>query len=251
MVNLKVDALIFQPINTAVSGELVELAVQAGIPVIALDRLPADAPVSFYVTADSRAVGRMQARLLAEALGGEGDVLILEGEEGNSVAAAISRGNLDVLGQYERIRVLQRRPHRRWDRALAGLTVEEALGLYSGVDGILANNSSMAMGALGVLRDRGLVGKTLVVGADGDFDACLAVLDGELLGDVDKRPYELGLAAYEAALKQARGEPQAGDEFLQNGRYPVPVRLVAARLLTRDNVQVEMSSRWGALALAD
>ncbi len=251
MISLAVDVLIFQPVSTTGSSGMVRKAVRAGIPVVALDRLPADAPVSLYVTADSRTVGRLQARLLAERLGGSGNVLILEGEEGHSVATAITQGNLEVIAQYPDIRVLMRRPHRRWDRSLARLTVEEALDLYGKVDGILANNSSMAMGALEVLRQRGLNGRVQVVGADADYDACLAVLDGELLGEVDKRPYDLGLAAYEAALEIRQGRLRPGDEIIQNGAFRVPVRLVPVRLITRENVQVEMSSRWGALALAD
>ncbi len=251
MISLAVDVLIFQPVSTTGSSGMVRKAVRAGIPVVALDRLPADAPVSLYVTADSRTVGRLQARLLAERLGGSGNVLILEGEEGHSVATAITQGNLEVIAQYPGLRILMRRPHRRWDRALARLTVEEALDLYGRVDGILANNSSMAMGALEVLRQRGLNGRVQVVGADADYDACLAVLDGELLGEVDKRPYDLGLAAYEAALEIRQGRLRPGDEIIQNGAFRVPVRLVPVRLITRENVQVEMSSRWGALALAD
>jgi D-xylose transport system substrate-binding protein len=251
MASLDVDVLIFQPVSTTGFSGLVRDVVQKGIPVVALDRLPADSPVSLYVTADSRTVGRLQARLLAEKLGGNGNVLILEGEEGHSVAAAITQGNLEVLTQHEGLRVVLRRPHRRWDRALARLTVEEALDLYGRLDGILANNSAMAMGALEVLRQRGLNGRVQVVGADADYDACLAVLDGDLLGEVDKRPYELGLAAYEAALDLHRGYLRPGDEIIQTGAYQVPVRLVPVRLITRENVQVEMSYRWGALALAD
>lgn len=251
MISLRVNALIFQPVNTTASAILVRQAVDAGIPVVALDRVPADAPVSLYVTVDSREVGRIQARILAERLEGRGDILVLEGEEGNSVAADITRGNLEVLARYEGLRVLQRRSHRRWDRGLAALTVEEALDVYRTLDGILANNSALAMGALDILRRRGLNREVLVVGADADFDACLAILDGDLLGEVDKRPYDLGRAAYEAALELCRGALSGRDEVVQNGRYRVPVRMVPVQAITADNLHMEMSYRWGALALAE
>jgi D-xylose transport system substrate-binding protein len=250
MLALGVDVLILQPVNTENSGDLVHRVVSEGTPVVALDRLPGNAPVSLYVTADSRRAGRLQAELLVRELNGSGDILILEGEAGNSVAEAITRGNLEVFSEFSGIRIIARRAHRRWNRELARLTTERVLEEFGRLDGIVANNSSMAMGALAVLRERHLVGQVGLVGADADFGACLAIIDGEILGEVDKRPYELGAAAYDAALRLSRGEPVGRDDLIWNGAYETPVLLGPVRLITARNVGVEMSYRWGALSLA-
>lgn len=245
------DVLILQAVDSRNASDLVDAAVKARVPVVALDRLPARAPVALYVTADSRKVGQLQAELLVERLAGKGNVLILEGDVDNSVAELISGGNLSVLERYPKIRVLMKRSHRRWDPSLAKLTTEEALDQPSPLHGILANNSRMAMAAVEVLRSRGLSGAIPVVGADADLSACIAILDGELLGDVDKGPYELGLAAYDAALTIARGARVSTNYALTNGAYEVPVSLTPVKLITRENVTVEMSYRWGAVTLAD
>jgi D-xylose transport system substrate-binding protein len=248
---MKIQVLILQPVRTENSASLVTQAREAGIPVIALDRLPADARVDVYVTADSREVGRLQAELLSTRLGYRGRIAILRGDEGNSVAGLITQGNIDVLSKYPGMRIVIDRSHRSWDRDLARLTVEEALDAAGGLDGILANNSGMAMGAVEALRDRKLNGSIPVVGADADLDACLSILDGDMLGDVDKRPYALGTAAYEAALDLMHGKRPAADATQTNGPFSIPVLLTPVRLITQGNLRADMSYRWGALALTE
>ncbi len=248
---MDVRVLILQPVKTPNSASLVREARKAGVPVIALDRLPANSPVDLYVTADSREVGRLQAEVLARRLGFRGRIALLQGDEGNSVARLISQGNVDVLSKYPGMRIVLARSHRSWDRDLARLTMEEALDGPQGVDGVLANNSAMAMGAVEALRDRGLNGRVPVVGADADLEACLAILDGDLLGDVDKRPYELGLAAYDAALELIHGRSPRVEASEANGPFTIPVLLTPVRLITQENLRVDMSYRWGALALTE
>jgi len=251
LLGLDPQVIVFQPLGVERSSELVRKAVDSGVPVIALDRLPGDAPVALFVTADSRKVGELQAQRLVEQLGGSGNVLILQGDEIHSVSVQITEGNLSVLEGFPGIRVVQRKSHRLWDRALARLTVDEALDAFPAVDGILANNSGMAMGAVDALRARGLAGKIPVVGADADFDACRAVLRGEILAEVDKRPYELGEAAYESALGLILGHDLKRGLEIRSGANTVPVRLTPVKLIDSRNLKDEMAYRWGAFAFAD
>ncbi|GAB4252189.1 MAG: sugar ABC transporter substrate-binding protein [Acidobacteriota bacterium] len=246
-----IDVLVFQPVDERIAGPSVEEVVARGIPVVALDRLPDDAPVAVYVTADSRRVGNLQAEILAKKLGGTGRIVILGGDESSQVAQEITAGNLEVLRRHPHLQVVLQRFHFRWSRTLAQFTVEEALETAGPIDGILANNSSEAMGAVDVLRRYGLSGKIPVVGADADLDACLAVLDGEMLADVDKRPFDLGAAAYRAAVRLVRGEGLDAGASITNGRYRVPVIYTSVELVTRENLVPVMSYRWSALALAE
>lgn len=246
-----IDVLIIQPVDGRTAGPLVEGVVARGIPVVALDRLPDDAPVAVYVTADSRRVGVLQAEVLARKLGGAGRVVILAGDESSQVAQDITAGNLEVIRRHPRLEVVLQRFHFRWSRTLAQFTTEDALATAGPVHGILANNSSEAMGAVDVLRRHGLNRKIPVVGADADLDACLAVLDGEMPADVDKRLFELGTAAYHAAVRVVRGEELNTEGSVPNGRYRTPVIYTSVELVTRENLVPAMSYRWGALALVE
>lgn len=242
-----VDVLILHAVNTATAGELVGKAAAAGIPVIAMDRLPIGAPVRLYVTADNRGVGRLQAQRLADALGGKGDVVLLEGETGNSVARDITRGNLDVLEKYPGIKIVLRRAHKNWSRELARSTMEDAYARSMNIRGVLANNSGLAMGALEAVEKAHPSRPPVVIGVDADRDACEAIVAGRLEADVDKRPAEIGRAAYEAALSLIRGQTPAADAKLDNAGALVDVKLTPVLLITRDNVARDMEYRWGKL----
>lgn len=243
-----VDVLVLHAVNTATAGDLVREAAAANIPVVAMDRLPVGASVRLYVTADNRRAGQLQAQYLADALGGKGDVVLLEGEAGNSVAQQITAGNLDVLEKYPDIKVVLRRSHKNWARDLARLTISDAYVKYGDeIRGILANNSGMAMGALEAAESRHPAALPVVIGADADRDACEALAAGRLSADVDKMPTEIARATYEAAQRLARGERVTGDATVDNGGTVVDVKLVPVRLVTRDNVRPVMEYRWGTL----
>lgn len=239
-----VDVLILHAVNTATAAALVGKASAAGVPVVAMDRLPTGAAVRCYVTANSREVGRLQARFLAEKAE-RGAVVILEGEAGNSVAAEITAGNLEILEASPGLRVEMRRAHKSWARDLAALTVEDAVVRFGrDLRGVLANNSGMAMGAVEALRARGLADRVVTVGADADRDACAAILAGDLWADVDKMPREIGRAAMRAALQLHRGEAIKPDETVESGGVLVPVLLTPVRLVTREDAREAMRYRW-------
>lgn len=241
------DALIIHPVNTGASAQLIQKAKDAGVPVVAMDRLPEGIFVDCYVTADSFKVGQIQAQFLTEKLQGKGNVIILEGEAGNTVARDITAGNKDVLQKSPDIKIVVDIAHKAWARDLAMATVEDALTKNNNnIQGILANNSGMAMGAVQALTAQKLTDKVITVGSDADKDACQSIIKGELSADVDKMPYELGLESYKTALKLAKGEKADFDKMIENGSVQVPVKYTPVRLINKDNVNL-MEERWGKL----
>jgi len=243
-----IDVLVLHAVNTGAAANLVAKAAAKNVPVVAMDRLPENAKVALYVTADSKKVGQIQAEFLAKQLNGRGNVIILEGEAGNGVARDITAGNKEVLAKYPDIKIVVDQAHKSWARDLAMATTETALTKYNNnIQGILANNSGMAMGAVQALINKKLNGKVVVIGSDADLDACQAIIKGDLSADVDKMPYELGLASYKAALALAKHEEVKGDITVKNGQYDVPVRLTPVKLITKDNV-MEMKYRWPQLS---
>ncbi len=240
----KVNAVIIHSVNSVASGILVHKMKKEGIPVVALDRLPQNAPVDVYVTADSFKVGQIQAEFLAKKINNKGNVIILQGEAGNDVAREITRGNLDVLKKYSGIKIVVNQMHKSWARDLAMATIEDALTRYkNNIAGILANNSGMAMGAVQALKAQGLTGKIVCIGSDADFDACKSIMEEELTADVDKKPVELGLGSYRTALQLIKKEKLDCSSEIANGKFKVKVKLIDVDLITKDNVK-KMKYRW-------
>ncbi len=239
-----IDVLILHSVNTVAAGSLVEKARKEGVPVVSMDRLPTNANVNCHVTANSFLVGQLQAKYVAERLGGKGNVVILEGEAGNDVAREITAGNKDTLKNYSGIKIVVDQTHKAWSRDLAMATTENALTNYKNdIQGILANNSGMIMGAVQALLAEGVKNKIVTVGSDADKDSCQAIIDGTNDADVDKMPYQLGLISFETAVSIAKKEKIETDTTVQNGKYKVPVKLTQVRLITKDNVK-EMKDRW-------
>lgn len=239
-----IDVLILHPVNTVAAGSLVEKARRENVPVVSMDRLPTNANVNCHVTANSFMVGQIQAKYVAERLNGKGNVVILEGEAGNDVAREITAGNKDVLKNYPNIKIVVDQTHKAWSRDLAMATTENALTNYrNDIQGILANNSGMIMGAVQALLAEGVKNKVVTVGSDADKDSCQAIIEGTNDADVDKMPYQLGLISFQVAISIAKGAELESDTMVQNGKYKVPVKFTPVRLITKENVK-EMKDRW-------
>jgi D-xylose transport system substrate-binding protein len=250
----KVDAIILHAVNTGTAKNIVKKAEAAKIPVIAMDRLPDDSKVVAYVTADSFKVGQTQADFILNQIGNKGNVVILEGEAGNSVAKAITEGNKDRLSKAPDVKIVASQPHQGWARDKAMATVENLLAKGEKIDAVLANNSGMAMGAVQALKAKGLIDKVAVIGSDADKDASISILKGELRADIDKRPYDLGLGAYKIAVAVAKGQKWQDQvaglgtiSTQENGAAgKVDTLLTPIKLIDKNNVQ-DMTERWGKL----
>lgn len=244
LITQNIDCLILHSVNTSAATELVKKARAAGIPVVAMDRLPVASKVDCYVTADSFKVGQIQAEYLAKTINGKGNVIICQGEAGNSVAREITAGNLSVLKKYPGINIVSNQTHKSWARDLAMATVENALTKHkNNIAGVLCNNSGMAMGAAQAVIAQNLVGKVVVVGSDADKDACEAIVKGTLSADVDKMPYELGLQSYKTALALINKQEIESDKTVDNQGVKVKVKFTPVKLITKENIG-DVKYRW-------
>jgi ABC-type sugar transport system substrate-binding protein len=245
LLSQKVNALILHAVNTGAASNLVAQAKNAGVPVVAMDRLPEKTKdIALYVTADSKKVGQVQAEFVAKQLGGKGKVIILEGEAGNGVARDITAGNKEVLAKYPDIKIVASQAHQHWSSELAMNTVTNILTKEKNdIQAILANNTGMAMGAVQALKQAGLGGKVVVVGSDADLNGLQSIIDGDgLTADVDKKPIQLGLESYKAAVAAAKGEKLKGDTEVDG----IQVKLTPIELITKENVMT-MTYRWPEL----
>ena len=154
LIDMGVKVLVIQPVS-AKAANLVALAHEHHIPVIAYDRMIEGAPVDYYVTQDSFKAGVLQAEAAVKATGGKGNFILLQGQEGHSVAIEMNKGIKSILSKHPQIKVIVEKSHDGWSQSLAKLTVENTLIQYDNkVAAILANNSEMTVYAI----RHGLVG---------------------------------------------------------------------------------------------
>ena len=85
-------AVVINPVDSDAAGAAVTPALAAKIPVVTLDRAVNGAEVTSAVASDNVEGGWQAAKAIAEAIGGKGDILILEGVPGTSVSRDRGKG---------------------------------------------------------------------------------------------------------------------------------------------------------------
>ena len=152
---------------TAVMGE----AMQAGIPVICLERDILQPNYTTYIRIDNRAIGRMAGQFIVDQLtkkygSPKGNVVILRGLLG--VEAQINRdgGAREVLEKYPDIHIVAD-PVADWIQAKARDRMAEVLRVQPKIDVVYGHNDPMAIGAYLAARDLNREKEMIFVGVDG------------------------------------------------------------------------------------
>lgn len=241
MLSRGIKALVIQPVNSDAAAPFVEAAHKAGIPVIAYDRVIKNADLDYYVTQNSVEVGRLQAEAAVKATGGKGNYVILSGQAGHSVAAEITKGNLEVLSKYKDIKVVSQQSHNAWSASQAMATMENVLAKQkNNIAAVLANNSGMANGAVQALEQQKLTGKVFVAGADADLAAIRNIVAGKQQFEVLKAFKPLAEKAASLAVELAKGQkPTSGDTF-DNGQKKVPTFLTPVYAVDKSNIDEQV-----------
>ncbi|KPI29018.1 Periplasmic binding protein domain containing protein [Actinobacteria bacterium OV320] len=198
------DSIIVNPVDSDAASNSVKAADKAKIPVIAVDRGVNKATVDALVASDNVAGGELAAKAVAEKLGGTGKIVILQGQAGTSAARERAEGFAKGLKAYPGIQVLAQQPA-DFDRTKGLDVMSNLLQAHPDVQGVIAANDEMALGAIKALGSK--AGKSVqVVGFDGTPDGLTAVKNGTLYASVAQQPSQLGRIAVDNALKALQGK---------------------------------------------
>lgn len=182
------DKAIFvvDPSSTANTVNIAETCEDAGVYVTILAHreeglYPEDYP--HFVASlmlDDMANGKATATALFEAMGGEGQVVELQGLLGDDSAVNRHAAFEAALADYPNIEVVDSQTA-SWSQSDAMTLAENWIVNYPDLKGIFAANDSMALGAVEALKNAGKNGEIKVSGCDGIEAALNAVLDGDLV----------------------------------------------------------------------
>ncbi len=220
-----VDGIIISPIDAVAMGPALQQAVDAGIPVVTIDRSVQGVPgILAHVGADNVKGGEAQGRMIMDMFPDGAKVFNLQGQPGASPAIDRNAGVHNVLDaagdKYEFI--FEQTANFARDEG-ASVTEAGLAGLDSPPDIIVAANDDMALGAAVALKDAGL--EIPVIGFDALPEALAAVQDGSLVGTVEQSPGG-----------QSRLAMQVMVEFLRNGTEPEKVTLLEPFVVSSDNI---------------
>jgi inositol transport system substrate-binding protein len=220
-----VDGLIISPSDSVAMAPAVGAAVEAGIPVVTIDRrVDGVEGILAHVGADNVKGGEAQGDLIVEKFPDGARIVNLQGQPGASPAIDRNQGVhnvLDPLGDKYQFVAEQTANFARAE----GASVTESIlaGLDMPPDVIVAANDDMALGALQVVQEQGL--EIAVIGFDALPEALASIRDGGLLATIEQMPGGQSRQAMDAMVK-----------FLREGVKPEPLVLLTPIAITKDNL---------------
>jgi len=208
----KVDAIIVNPVDTSATAAITKVAADAGVPLVYVNREPADVdklgPKAAFVASDERQSGTLETQAICKLLGGKGDILVIEGELSNQAAVQRTKDVHEVIATpaCSGIKVIAEQTA-AWDRLKAQNLMTNWLSKGLKYDAVIANNDEMAIGALQAMKAAGVDTKTAIVGGvDATQDALASMKAGDEKVTVFQNAAGQGKGAVDAALALAAGK---------------------------------------------
>jgi ribose transport system substrate-binding protein len=211
------DAILIAPTDSTQMIEPLRRANEAGIPIITVDTFiddgryqdgagDGDFPLA-YVASDNIGGGRMAARFMAEAMGGEGKVYVSNVRPGISTTDQREEGfKAEMAENFPGIEVLDTQYNEN-DASLAASQFQAVLARSPDIGGVFGANLFSALGAGNGVEGAGKADDITVIA----FDAPQSIVDNISSGLVDaaiaQHPAEIGyfgvMAAYAALTGQS------------------------------------------------
>ncbi|HHO55557.1 MAG TPA: D-ribose ABC transporter substrate-binding protein [Trueperaceae bacterium] len=216
LITKKVDAIIINPRDAEAIAPSVQKALDAGIPVFALDRGVTGVELTGFLETDNIAMGRLAADLIAEALFEkygkvEGEVIELGGLVGTTAARDREQGFHERLESYPGINLVASQPADFNQEKAYNVTTNLMLA-NPNVDAIYGHNDDNTVGAaralkaMGKLVPAGKDGHIYIVGIDGIQQALDLIRAGSIDATISQEPVIMGEKAVEFAIAYLNGE---------------------------------------------
>jgi ribose transport system substrate-binding protein len=167
----KPSVLIVAPNERAALTAVMGKAMEAGIPVICLERDILEPNYTTYIRMDNKAIGRLAGQFIVDQLTKKygtpkGNVVMLRGLLG--VEAEINRdgGAREILNRYSQIHVVAD-PVADWIQAQAKDRMTEVLRVQSQIDVVYGHNDPMAIGGYLAAKELNRDKEMIFIGVDG------------------------------------------------------------------------------------
>ena len=196
--------VIINPTDSDAMAPAVQQLVDEKIPVVAVDRAVNNANVASYIASDNETGGKQAAKVLSDAINGEGEILVLQGKTGSSASRERGQGFDEGLKDSPNIKVVAKQTA-EFERVKGLDVTTNLLQAHPNVKAIFAENDEMALGAIEALGDK--AGKdVIVVGFDGVEDALKAIKEGTMYASIAQQPADMAAQAVVEASKLLKGE---------------------------------------------
>lgn len=244
MVADKVDVILVDAVDAKAIGPDVQKAKDAGIPVIAYDRL-AQGPIDAYVSHDNELVGEVQGRAIVEALGDKAEtskIVMMNGSPADPNTALFKKGALDELSS--KVVIAKQYDTREWLPSVAKANMKAAIASFGlkNIAAVYSANDDMAGAVIDELKAAGATRIPPVTGQDATLAAVQRVVSGEQYMTVYKSFLLEATNAAQIAVYKIQGRDLQFDALIRDkvdspDQKDIPSLLVPVVALTKDNIE--------------
>ena len=212
MVSKGVKAICIAPMDSEALLPCLADAQKAGVVVINLDnRLNPDTaaelgmdPIPFVGVSDADSA-YLAGKAICEAIGGQGEVAIIEGIQSADNAQQRKAGAERAFNEYEGIEIVSSQTA-NWNAEEALNVVTNILQANPGIKGIFCANDAMSFGAIQAIEAAGKTGQIVVTSIDAEEAAIENVKNGVALATVYNNQDTQAATALELAMDILSGE---------------------------------------------
>src|SRR5688572_14711577 len=223
MVSQGVKGLIIVAEDGDATVTSVDKAADAGVKIIAYDRLIKTSKIAAYLSFDNVEVGRQQALGIMDAIdadnwdvgaNGPARVVQLAGSPTDNNATLFTKGQTEILQPFVdsgKIEIVAQQGIDNWDPANALKVMENILAAESNdIDAVVASNDGTALGALQAMKAQGLAGTVPISGQDATADGSNSIVKEELTVSILKDIRNLSPLAVDVMDKLIKGDAVEG-----------------------------------------
>ncbi|MFD8002842.1 sugar ABC transporter substrate-binding protein [Streptomyces mirabilis] len=244
MVADKVDVILVDAVDSKAIASDVQKAKDAGIPVIAYDRL-AQGPIDAYISFDNELVGQVQGKALLEALGTNSSskkIVMMNGSPTDPNAAQFKSGALGELNG--KVVISKSYDTKDWDPVVGKANMEKAISAIglSNIAGVYSANDGLAGAVIDAMKTMGVSKVPPVTGQDAELDAVQRIVRGEQYMSVYKSYPDEASAAAEMAVAKVQGRGIEFDALTRDKvdsptNKKIPSQLMPVVALTKANIK--------------
>jgi erythritol transport system substrate-binding protein len=206
----KAAAIILDNAGADASVAAVRKAKDAGIPAFLIDReINANGIAAAQIVSNNYQGAALGAQEFLRLMGEKGNYIELVGRESDTNAAIRTRGYHDILDKYDGLKQIGRQSA-NWSQSEAYQKIETMIQGNRNIQGVIAGNDTMALGAAAALKNAGL-DRVIVVGLDGSPDAIASIKSGGIKATV-----------LQPAARIARMAVDQAHKFLTTGSTAMP-----------------------------
>ena len=236
------SVLVVIPVDQYASAKIVDIAHDNEIKVIAYDRMINNCPLDYYVSADNIKIGELQAHYISR-IAQKGNYALIGGPLSDNNSRMIYIGQMNILEplvERGEINIAFKGFAKAWSSdegyRLAKMSLDTTANK---LNAILCGNDAMAIGAIKVLKERGLAGKVAVSGQDADLRNIQEIVAGNQSMTVFKKIKTMAYTAAALAMEIGKNEPlELNIVTIDNGHRLVPSYLVDAVPVNESNIKM-------------